>query len=179
MSASRLPGKPLLKINGISIIQHVYNKAKATKLGKVYVATEDIINLDKNVRKLNSKIGTLCTDIKDKKIFSNSNIVKVSVNETFQKNNYSPALTFFRDAEDFDEKITYHHIGIYQYEISTLKKFINLKQTENEKKFRLEQLRALDNGIQIDVMYTRNSPIGVDTMDDFMEIKKIMEYKKD
>ena len=122
MSASRLPGKPLLKINGISIIQHVYNKAKATNLGKVYVATEDaeiqteieknggnsimtrknhqtgtdrifeavekikgienikyvinlqgdepqistedIINLDKNVRKLNSKIGTLCTDIK-------------------------------------------------------------------------------------------------------------------
>ena len=60
-----------------------------------------------------------------------------------------------------------------------LKKFINLNQTENEKKFRLEQLRALDNGIPIDVMYTQNSPIGVDTMDDFMEIKKIMEYKKD
>ena len=48
-----------------------------------------------------------------------------------------------------------------------------------KKKFRLEQLRALDNGIQIDVMYTQNSPLGVDTMDDFMEIKKIMEYKKD
>ena len=111
--------------------------------------------------------------------FSNKNIVKVSVNETFRKNNYSPALTFFRNAEDFDEKITYHHIGIYQYEISTLKKFINLKQTENEKKFKLEQLRALDNGIPIDVIYTQNSPIGVDTMDDFMEIKKIMEYKKD
>ena len=62
---------------------------------------------------------------------------------------------------------------------STLKKFINFKQTENEKKFRLEQLRALDNGIPIDVVYTQNSPIGVDTMDDFMEIKKIMEYKKD
>ena len=237
MSASRLPGKPLFKINGISIIQHVYNKAKATNLGKVYVATEDaeiqteieknggnsimtsknhqtgtdrifeavekikdienikyvinlqgdepqistedIINLDKNVRKLNSKIGTLCTDIKDKKIFSNKNIVKVTVNETFRKNNHSPALTFFRNSEDFDEKNTYHHIGIYQYEISTLKKFINLKQTENEKKFRLEQLRALDNGIPIDVIYTQNSPIGVDTMDDFMEIKKIMEYKKD
>ena len=143
------------------------------------ISTDDIINLDKNVRKLNSKFGTLCTDIKDKKIFSNKNIVKVSVNETFRKNNHSPALTFFRNAEDFDEKNTFHHIGIYQYEISTLKKFINFKQTENEKKFRLEQLRALDNGIPIDVMYTQNSPIGADTMDDFMEIKKIMEYKKD
>ena len=237
MSASRLPGKPLLKINGISIIQHVYNKAKATNLGKVYVATEDveiqneieknggnsimtsknhqtgtdrifeaiekikeientkyvinlqgdepqistedIINLDKSVRKLNSKIATLGTDIKDKKIFNNKNIVKVSVNESFRRNNHSSALNFFRNAKDFDKKKTYHHIGIYQYEILTLKKFINLKQTENEKKFRLEQLRALDNGIPIDVMYTQNSPIGVDTMDDFMEIKKIMEYKKD
>ena len=40
-------------------------------------------------------------------------------------------------------------------------------------------IRDRDNGIQIDVVYTQNSPIGVDTMDDFMEIKKIMEYKKD
>ena len=237
MSASRLPGKPLLKINGTSIIQHVYNKAKATNLGKVYVATEDveiqneieknggnsimtgnnhqtgtdrifeaiekiketentkyvinlqgdepqistddIINLDKSVRKLNAKIATLGTDIKDKKILENKNIVKVSVNESFRTNNHSPALNFFRNAKDFDEKNTYHHIGIYQYEILTLKKFINLKQTENEKKFSLEQLRALDNGIPIDVIYSPNSPIGVDTMDDFMEIKKIMEYKKD
>ena len=236
MSASRLPGKPLLKINGTSIIQHVYNKAKAANLGKVYVATEDaeiqteiennggnsimtsknhqtgtdrifeaiekikdmentkyvinlqgdepqistedIINLDKSVRKLNSKIATLGTDIKDKKIFFNKNIVKVLVNESFKRNNHSTALNFFRNAQDYDEKNTYHHIGIYQYEIPTLKKFINLKQTQNEKKFRLEQLRALENGIPIDVMYTQNSPIGVDTMDDFMEIKKIMEYKK-
>ena len=73
-------------------------------------------------------------------------------------------MTFFRNADHFNEKNTYHHIGIYQYEISTLKKFINFKQTENEKKFRLEQLRALDNGIPIDVIYTQNSPIGVDTM---------------
>ena len=41
MSATRLPGKPLLKIGGISIISHVVKKAKETGIGEVIVATED------------------------------------------------------------------------------------------------------------------------------------------
>ena len=41
MSATRLPGKPLLKINGLSIITHVYKKALETNIGEVFVATED------------------------------------------------------------------------------------------------------------------------------------------
>ena len=41
LSASRLPGKPLLKINGISIISHVFKKAQEANIGEVYVATED------------------------------------------------------------------------------------------------------------------------------------------
>ena len=41
MSASRLPGKPLLKINGKSIISHVYKKAEKAEIGEVIVATED------------------------------------------------------------------------------------------------------------------------------------------
>ena len=41
MSANRLPGKPLLKINGLSIISHVFKKAESAKIGDVIVATED------------------------------------------------------------------------------------------------------------------------------------------
>ena len=41
MSASRLPGKPLLKINGVSIISHVFKKAEKANIGEVVVATED------------------------------------------------------------------------------------------------------------------------------------------
>ena len=41
LSATRLPGKPLLKINGLSIISHVVRKAKNANIGEVYVATED------------------------------------------------------------------------------------------------------------------------------------------
>ena len=41
MSASRLPGKPLLKINGTSMISHVFQKARKANIGDVFVATED------------------------------------------------------------------------------------------------------------------------------------------
>ena len=41
LSATRLPGKPLLKINNLSIISHVFKKAEESKIGEVYVAAED------------------------------------------------------------------------------------------------------------------------------------------
>ena len=71
----------------------------------------------------------------------------------------------------------YHHLGIYCYSIKTLRRFISFKQSQNETKNRLEQLRALDNNIDINVALAKSSPIGVDTEEDFMAIKKIMEYK--
>ena len=52
-----------------------------------------------------------------------------------------------------------------------------MNQTDNEIKSKLEQLRALDNDIQIDVGLAKSSPIGVDTNQDFIDLKKIMEYK--
>ena len=41
LNATRLPGKPLLKINGLSIISHVFKKAEEANIGEVFVATED------------------------------------------------------------------------------------------------------------------------------------------
>ena len=71
----------------------------------------------------------------------------------------------------------YHHLGIYCYKVETLKNFVSLKQSQNEIKNKLEQLRALDNKIDINVALAKSSPIGVDTKEDFVAIKKIMEYK--
>ena len=51
------------------------------------------------------------------------------------------------------------------------------KQYQNEIKYKLEQLRALDNDININVSLASNASIGIDTKEDFMAIKKIMEYK--
>ena len=54
MSATRLPGKPLLKINDLSIISHVYQKAEEANIGEVFVATEDQEIVD-DVRKNGGK----------------------------------------------------------------------------------------------------------------------------
>jgi len=74
-------------------------------------------------------------------------------------------------------KNIYHHLGIYCYSNETLKEFVSFNQSSNEVKSRLEQLRALDNNIKINVALAKTSPIGVDTEEDFLAIKKIMEYK--
>ena len=54
---------------------------------------------------------------------------------------------------------------------------VSFDQSPNELKNRLEQFRAIDNNIKINVALAKSAPIGVDTMEDFMAIKKIMEYK--
>jgi len=63
--------------------------------------------------------------------------------------------------------------------LETLKKFVTKNQSHNEIKNNLEQLRALDNNIKINVALAKASPIGVDTEEDFVALKKIMEYKSE
>ena len=71
----------------------------------------------------------------------------------------------------------YHHIGVYCFSKDTLEKFVQLRQSKNEIVNRLEQLRALDNNININVSLAKSSPIGIDTQEDYLALKKIMEYK--
>ena len=51
LSATRLPGKPLLKINGLSIISHVFKKAEEANIGEVFIATEDQEIIKNNLKK--------------------------------------------------------------------------------------------------------------------------------
>ena len=233
LSASRLPGKPLLKINGISIISHVYKKAQEADIGDVFVAAEDqeivedvrknggeailtsnnhktgtdriyeallklgktdielvmnlqgdeplmniedIQNLNSNMINTKRDIGTLAAKINDKKVFENQDIVKVITEESLDVTKFPLALNFMRKL-DIGNNQAYHHLGIYCYNVEVLKRFISYKQSQNEIKNKLEQLRALDNNININVALAKSSPIGVDTEEDFMAIKKIMEYK--
>ena len=234
MSASRLPGKALLKINGKSMISHVYKKAEKADIGEVIVATEDqeivsdvknnggnailtsrnhqtgtdrifealnllnkkdinfIMNvqgdepdidindiklLDAQMKKNKSKIGTLAARIRDEKMYENNHVVKVKIRESFDRNPFPLAENFMRNYQKQEKNNIYHHIGIYSYELQTLKDFVSFKQSKNELKNKLEQLRALDNGIDINVSLASKSPIGVDTQEDFLAIKKIMKYK--
>jgi 3-deoxy-manno-octulosonate cytidylyltransferase (CMP-KDO synthetase) len=234
MAATRLPGKPLLKINNLSIISHVFKRAEEASIGEVVVATEDqeifedvlknggkavltqgdhktgtdrifeayktlniknvdfilnlqgdepninkndIINLNNFMIKHDAELGTLAAKIKDDKMLNNKNVVKVIVENKLEESNFPAALNFTRDSLSADSQNIYHHIGIYSYKISVLEKFVSLDQTNNEKKNRLEQLRALDNKLKINVALAKFSPVGVDTEEDYLAIKKIMEYK--
>jgi 3-deoxy-manno-octulosonate cytidylyltransferase (CMP-KDO synthetase) len=234
MAATRLPGKPLLKINNLSIISHVFKRAEQANIGEVVVATEDqeifkdvvknggrailtnknhktgtdriyeayeklniknidyilnlqgdepdinkedIINLNNFMINRDAEVGTLAAKIKDDKILNNRNVVKVITDKKLKESNFPTALNFTRDNLSIDYKNIYHHIGIYSYKVSILEKFISLDQTNNEKKNKLEQLRALDNKLKINVALAKSSPIGVDTEEDYLAIKKIMEYK--
>ena len=233
LAATRLPNKPLLKINNISIINHVYKIAKSSLIGESYVATgdkeifeevtklggkciltkkdhktgtdrifeayqelrddnieyvinlqgdepmldiEDVTNLLKKTIKKKSKISTLACQIEDEKFFLDKNIVKVTTKEKLHQNNLSIATSFTREIKNTQKNI-YHHIGIYIYNVLYLEKFVQLEQTQNEKSQKLEQLRLMDNNIEINVGLAKTRPIGVDTTEDYLEIKKIMEYK--
>ena len=235
MAATRLPGKPLLKINDLSIISHVFKKAEETKIGKVVVAAEDqeiledvkkngghgiltnknhktgtdriyeaykkldlknidyilnlqgdepnidkkdIINLNNLAVKNNSEIGTLAAKIKDNQMLIDKNVVKVQTEKNLEKSNFSKAINFSRDNLSNLNNNIYHHIGIYLYQVNVLEKFVRLNQTKNEIQNKLEQLRALDNDLKISVALAESSSIGVDTEEDYLAIKKIMEYKR-
>ena len=58
---------------------------------------------------------------------------------------------------------------------SSLKKFISTDQSIREKDFKLEQLRALDNGMKIVIDFVNDIPIGVDTEDDLNNVRKELE----
>ena len=136
----------------------------------------DVKNLTYLAINNNSEIATLACDLDINQI-KNKNIVKVICNENLKKNKFSSAQRFFRETENKKVENVYHHIGIYIYKVSALKKFVNFKQSSNEINLRLEQLRALENNLKIDVVFANSTPVGVDTKEDYLEIKKVMEYK--
>ena len=136
---------------------------------------KDIIKLNQKMIINRSKMGTLAAKIKDIKVFENKNIVKVITKKNLEDDQFSEAKTFVRHSSNVNN--IYHHIGVYCYSIETLEKFVKLRQSKNEIENRLEQLRAIDNNININVALANSSPIGVDTEEDYLALKTIMEYK--
>ena len=123
-----------------------------------------------------SELGTLGSKISDNKIFKNHNAVKVKTEKDLDNSNFPKANNFMRKISSKNKNI-YHHLGIYSYNKDTLEKFVSLNQSTNEIKNKLEQLRALDNNIKINVAFAKFAPIGVDTIEDLEAVKKIMENK--
>ena len=119
-------------------------------------------------------IGTLASEFSSKDELKNPNIVKVEIKDKFSSKNFLNALNFFRKDEG-SKGALYHHIGIYAFTNKALMRYVSLKRSKLELERNLEQLRALDNNMSIHVGYIKTSPLSVDTEEDLIEIKKIME----
>ena len=115
-------------------------------------------------------IGTLATNLKRDEV-SNKNVTKVSVK--WDKNNIGQAKEFFRYKNIIDEN-TFHHVGIYSYTINSIKDFVKLPTSKNEKLLNLEQYRAMDAGIGIGVTLVNNIPPSIDTKEDLNLIETII-----
>jgi 3-deoxy-manno-octulosonate cytidylyltransferase (CMP-KDO synthetase) len=68
----------------------------------------------------------------------------------------------------------YHHIGLYAYRRSALERFVALPPSANERRERLEQLRALDAGMRIDIAVVQSVPLGVDTPEDLDKARAML-----
>lgn len=73
------------------------------------------------------------------------------------------ALYFSRATAPSGEGPLYHHIGLYAYRRTALERFVTLPPAPLEQRERLEQLRALENGMRIDIAVVDTVPLGVDT----------------
>ena len=231
LDALRLPNKPLELINNKEMILHVYEAAKKTNTGDVYVATPDqkiidvitnhggkavltsldhqtgtdrvyevfknelknepsiIVNLQGDMPNIDPKaisdlvlymkkgecdIGTLASKFNTEAELVDENNVKVAIKEKINFDNFGKAADFFRTSSNTYENI-YHHVGIYAFTNKALVRYVSLERSKLELERKLEQLRALENGMSIHVGYINSSPLSVDTKNDLIEVKKIMK----
>tara|TARA_Y100000768_G_scaffold73025_1_gene51535 strand:+ start:1219 stop:1902 length:684 start_codon:yes stop_codon:yes gene_type:complete len=105
------------------------------------------------------KMASIASTDLDETDLKNINVVKVNLDKD---NN---ALSFLRNNLEPDKKY-YRHVGIYAYRKNTLNLFTSLNQSDNEKKYRLEQLRALDNSIAIKLLISDFNRRSIDTKED-------------
>lgn len=219
MAATRLPGKPLLDINGLPMIVHVLRRAEAARIGRVAVATdtheiaaavranggevvmtradhpsgsdriheamrlldpagaaEIVVNLQgdfptispQNIRDVLAPlddpavdIATLAAEIHTEEEALNPNVVKAVGSPIGGRR--LRALYFTRATAPTGEGPRYHHIGLYAYRRAALERFVSLPPSPLEKQEKLEQLRALEAGMRIDVTVVDTVPRGVDT----------------
>lgn len=117
-------------------------------------------------------IATICAEITDEDEKTNPNVVKVVGSPIDDKT--MKAIYFTRATAPAGDGPLYHHIGLYAYRREALEKFIALPESHLERREKLEQLRALEAGMRIDVAIVDDVPLGVDTEADLIKAREIL-----
>ena len=168
---------------GTDRIFEVFEKELKSKPEIIINFQGDMPNLNPNVIKYLAEhmkknlcdIGTLASHIENKHEEKDPNVVKVLVDSSIKNKPFAKAIDFFRTSNQPLNKLTYHHVGIYAFTNKALIRYVSLKRSKFEIERKLEQLRALENKMKIDVGYIDACPLSVDTKADLVAIKKIME----
>ncbi len=233
MASTRLPGKPLADVGGKPMIVQVADRAAASGLGRVVVATdtaaiadavaahghlavmtamdhqsgsdrifealgtvdprreaEIVINVQGDLPTIDPAlivaalrpleeptvdIATLAVEIVEEAERTNPNVVKV-VGSAIGPGRLR-ALYFTRSTAPWGEGPLYHHVGLYAYRRDALERFVSLGPSPLETRERLEQLRALEAGMRIDVQIVDTVPLGVDTPEDLERARAMLSTR--
>ncbi|RME64512.1 MAG: 3-deoxy-manno-octulosonate cytidylyltransferase [Nitrospirae bacterium] len=133
-----------------------------------------------------AEMGTLAKELSDSEEVFNPNVVKVVTDHRDYALYFSRApIPYYRDLYIYKGHLAFEttqaralkHIGIYSYRKETLLKLTSLPQSPPEVAEKLEQLRALYNGIKLKVALTEYDTIGVDTPEDLERLKEIFSNR--
>lgn len=124
--------------------------------------------------RLATDIATLANATDDPEERSDPNTVKAVV--SFVTEDLGHALYFTRAPAPWGDGPVFHHIGLYAFTRDALDRFAALPPSPLEQRERLEQLRALENGMRIGVKLVRAVPFGVDTPADLQKARKILGH---
>ena len=117
-------------------------------------------------------ISTLAAEITIEDEKTNPNVVK-AIGTPVSRNRLR-ALYFTRATAPAGEGPLYHHIGLYAYRREALKQYVSLPPGALEQREKLEQLRALEAGMRIDIELVDTVPFGVDSPDDLVRARKML-----
>jgi 3-deoxy-manno-octulosonate cytidylyltransferase (CMP-KDO synthetase) len=118
-------------------------------------------------------IATLAAEIRRTEERDNPSVVKV-VGTPIAPSRLR-ALYFTRATAPFGDGPLFHHIGLYAFRRAALERFVALPPSLLEQREKLEQLRALEAGMRIDVAIIDSVPLGVDTPEDLARARVLLE----
>lgn len=140
-------------------------------------------DLIKNIAKFSTEnpqfmISTAVTKVRDLAEFNNPNSVKAILGKDGRALYFTRSPSPFNRDEPSDFTNAFRHIGIYVYSVSVLRQLCSFPEARLEKVEKLEQLRALSNGMSIGAMiFDGEINHGIDTLEDYIKVKALMEHE--
>lgn len=118
-------------------------------------------------------IGTIMTEIRTEEGRADPSFVKAVTTPVAGRRHR--ALYFTRARAPYGDGPLYQHIGVYAFRRAALERFVSLPPSPLERREKLEQLRALEDGMRIDVSLVASTPMDVNTPEDLARVRKIFE----